>query len=198
MAPRARSGAGPHRPWHWDDDDRLREWWGFRDVVVIAKRLNRTPVAISQRGKQLGLKSPAVGLREAARRLGVSTTWVKAACRELGWQSARAVRTDPRQLELTHKWALSPFQMDQLFRLRARRPRAKEPTGARTPRAAWGTGIKPPCCLGCGQIELPHFAKGKCKSCYVRLWRWWDRRLENPNARVRRSKSAEQHVKELK
>ena len=39
-------------------------------------------------------------------------------------------------------------------------------TGEKTRAGVWGIGLKPVCCVVCQTKDRPHFAKGKCKSCY--------------------------------
>lgn len=39
-----------------------------------------------------------------------------------------------------------------------------------SPIGAWGTGRKPPACLGHGGTDSPHVAKGLCRKCYGAKW----------------------------
>lgn len=176
---------GPHRLWTEGDDNWLRQEWGRRDLAAIAEYLQRTVSSISERARKLKLQRKTMTLRAFARYAGVPISKVYWAIeqRSMFVHIQRVRRTDARQI-LHHgsHYALTPEQQDSLLSVIRAHPRGRllRLDTKKTPKGLWGVGIKPDACRECESAEQPHYAKGYCKRCYVKVFKWQKNRAKNP------------------
>jgi hypothetical protein len=178
---------GPHRLWTEAEDDWLRVEWETTDIVQLSRRLSRSVGALTERVRKLKLLRKTLTLRAFARLHAVPITRVYWAIEQRSIKPARVRRIDPRQMRHhgSH-FALTPAQQDVLRPLLHTRPkRLLRLDGEKTPRGVWGIGIKPGCCKECATKNKPHFAKGYCKACYVKVFKWQQNRRKNPLRRPR-------------
>ena len=173
---------GPHRLWTEAEDDWLRTAWETTDLAELARRLRRTTGALTGRMRKLKLRRKTLTLRAYARLHSVPISRVYWAMQQRGLEPPRVQRSDPRQIRHHGSHcALTPAQQDELRSLLRNRPkRLLGLDGKKTPRGVWGIGIKPECCRECSTKDKPHYAKGYCKECYVRVFKWLQRRQKNP------------------
>ncbi len=186
------------RRWKAADDEVLRKWWGHRDLLFIAYWLKRTEHGVVERARKLKLRRPTLTLRAFARLAGVTTKRVYWALEMRGMQLERVHRAHMhRKKERGSHYAITPEQQDILLsvlrahpranlgRGRGRREYSMEKDTGKSVRGVWGCGRKPDACRECSRSDVPHFAKGFCKACYTRVWRWKDRGNKNPALRRR-------------
>ena len=162
------------RPWSDLDDDLLGFLWGAFKLPIIAKRLGRTEWAIATRAKSLGLgpfsRGRGVSLREFERYSGFSTTKIKSAVKSLNMKLKRIVVSDPVHGGKHRTFVIDEEQQDILLKCMMENEvlYQNQPGTKRTTRGVWGIGKKPKRCRDCKKASNPHFAKGRCKLCYVR------------------------------
>lgn len=171
--------------------------WG-RELPYLAYWLDRTENAVAERAKKLELRRPTMTLRAFARFAGVTTARVYWALEMRGIALERVHRASLRRAkERGSHYAITPAQQDELLSLLRAHPRENSGRGrgrreytmdrgpGKSMRGVWGCGRKPDCCRECETTERPHFAKGLCKPCYIRAWKWLDSRKKNPKRQPR-------------
>jgi len=160
--------------WTDREDSQLAFLWGEFSLRVIARRLGRTPGAVTMHARLLKLGSPSQGtvsMNALSRISGYALSRLRQAAEDLGLCLHRVVSSDPRQSQRTHKYAITIEQQEAILAYLARVPDAQRlfsKTGKRTRRGVWGIGEKPPGCSICTRTDIPHYAKGMCKICYLR------------------------------
>lgn len=173
----------PGRRWLPEDDRWLRASWGKYDLPRLAQALGRSPSSITERARKLELERKTLTLQAFARRFDLATSEVYWAIKKSGMKVDRVTRSDPRQI-LHHgkHLAITQEQQEVLLLLIRTRPRGRllRLDSKKTPKGMWGVGMKPKCCNECETAERPHHAKGYCKSCYVRVFKWMKARAKNP------------------
>lgn len=158
--------------WTKHEEQTLRARWGTLNISTLARILRRTPDAVTQKAKRMSLVNRALTLREFARSENVPTSKVYWAMEQRELHITRVYSV--RNKRLSNRMFLTPEQQDSLASLIRAHPRGRilRLDSKKTPKGMWGVGIKPSCCEECKTIERPHFAKGRCKRCYVRLYKW--------------------------
>lgn len=171
--------------WTGDEDAVLRWAWRDKTLAWVAYRLGRSEHSVVMRARRLKLGPPSAGtmtLRAFCRAHGYTTTRVLWAIEMRGIAVARVKRSDPRQSTNGNRYALTPEQQESLLSLL--RAHGKVVHRARRV-GAWGEGKKPPHCYACGGTRRPHYARGKCKPCYVAEHKWMRRRRQGKARRAR-------------
>lgn len=160
--------------WSSDEDRTLMELWGSRDVLTIARRIGRTPTSVTARAKKLKLDLPhrryGATLGELVSCTGHSRNKLKAAMGELGIEfKVVKTRTDTR-FPRTERLIVRHADINKLLAFIESTPRIfKDQEGSgHTTRGKWGVGKKPDACIGCGTNKKPHYARGRCTTCYNR------------------------------
>lgn len=163
------------RPWRDDELKRLAWDWGTCDVASIAKRLSRTPAAVREKARVMGLGAVNRGtysLLEVARITGYDRGRIMTAARRArvplmrGARSLRSGRTPKgRHYAITHE------AFDRIVA-----ELASHPDGRRLERYhrwEWGGRFrggapKPEACVDCGRSDVPHHTRGRCCACQMR------------------------------
>jgi len=171
--------------WLPEDDLWLRKAWGRYDLAGIAKALKRSMSSITERARKLKLRRRTMTLRAFARYAGVSTEKVKWAIKQSGLEIRRVSRADPRQILHEGKHlAITPKQQVVLLAIIRAHPGGRllssAPGSGKTPCGTWGVGRKPNECHECDRSDRPHYAKGYCKGCYIKVYKWVKHRANNP------------------
>lgn len=163
--------------------------WGRIDLATIAVELRRTVSAVCMRARRLGLRRPTKSIPAFAKEHGYTVSRVRWAIKHSDVRLKRVPRSDPRQKNKRgHHFMLTEVQQRALLSFLRAHPRGERilgTTGGKTLRGVWGIGNKPTCCRECSTSARPHFAKGYCKKCYVKVYKWKQNRLKNPRRRPR-------------
>lgn len=161
------------RRWTVADDDKLQFWWGYFSLRTIAMRLDRTPWAIAQRARMLKLGPFSKGLGVSSMRAferfsGFSILKIRAAAQALSITINRMQVSDPAHGRPKRQFAITEDQQAALLKHMLEHPLYYKnlPGAGKTTKGVWGIGRKPSACVRCGRNDRPHFAKGKCNSCY--------------------------------
>lgn len=168
-----------NKRWTVREDRTLVMMWGSSDVRQIAERLDRSPEAVRRRASILGYSSSRrtlISMREAEKLTGYGHLAIKTAMKELGLKLRRRLRISCRVDGPDYPnrdFGISEGQLDRVVEWLTSQPswRIYGREGKKTVQGMWGVGAKPVACLGCGQTQRPHLAKGFCKPCYGRYWR---------------------------
>lgn len=167
------------RRWTEAEVAQLQERWGRYNLDTIAKRLKRSENSVVEKARRLGLPSrrpDAMTMNAFMAKTGYSLSRIYTAVAELGLCLHPIARTDPRQT-LRNRYrkalplAITEEQQEAIIDFLRKVPdatRLYKKTGKRTARGVWGIGVKPPSCLGCGRSDKPHYARGRCQTCYMR------------------------------
>jgi len=164
------------RHWTPEEDALLTELWGEFGLEVVARRMKRSVWAVDSRAQRLKLGSlsgrTVVLMAHACQKLGYTVETVRNAADHLGIKLANVHAADPDHLKnrrLPARRGLLEEDVDRLaafFRAHPGRLYTVRPELKKTPKTAWGTGNKPPACLGHGGTDRPHHSGGRCVYCY--------------------------------
>lgn len=164
---------------HWTTEEvkYLRWNWGTTPVAGLAKYLDRSKIAVIRKAASLqlgGVKRGRKGLRQLARETGYALSTLLIAIENMGVNLRHVDRGDRVKVRHRHVVIDLDQEMEILAYLREKGGRARlfRDTSLLTERGTWGIGKKPPQCEGCGKSDRPHYAKGKCKVCYNRTFRY--------------------------
>jgi hypothetical protein len=168
VIPTTRSG----RRWSIAEKHRLCDLWP-KGVPACTEALGRSVQAVRVQAVKLGLtehdEETMLGIsREtgyAVSRLKTAAKWLK--LRIVKWSGGGSSAHNHR-VTLAQKEKILSFLRDKPDGVRL-----LAPTGQMTPAGVWGIGVKPPCCIGCGTIDRPHRAGGRCMPCYQKRWKLW-------------------------
>lgn len=157
-------------PWTEKELACLHFHWGALPLPEIAKRLNRTPLGVEKKARDIGLGIPRQGLmtlREFEKHSGFSIPKIRAAMRILGIRAMRRYSACVGA-QRSSAYALTEEERERLLAFMLKTPHAfRNMRGSgKTEAGVWGVGRKPHACLRCGTHERPHCAKGLCKPCY--------------------------------
>lgn len=164
----------------WTDEElkTLRWSWGYASLKVLSHRLDRSPHSIRKKAADLGLGLPSdrgMSLAEFSKYSGFSNWKIRQAAEKLGETLPTAYSADPGRGNTgkANKYAIDVDLQDKLLKVMLENELifsdhkgAGKSTGGK-----WGVGRKPDACIECGTSERPHFAKGKCRSCYNRQFK---------------------------
>jgi hypothetical protein len=175
------------RRWSEAEDAALRARWGRDHAARIGHEIGRSGDAVVTRARRLGLGAANDGhlsMNAVARETGYSLSRLWTAVRDLRLRIRRVWRTDRRRRRGS-TFSVTPEQVARIGEYLRGQPDARvygsEPGKGKTKRGVWNVGRKPPCCLGCYRVDRPHFARGLCGGCYLKLLRG---RLASPLAVV--------------
>lgn len=164
--------------WTGREDAKLVELWGHRSTAAISKEIGRTPDAVEQRGRHLGLggnRHSLVTIRQLIKRGGYDRGTVMLALKVLGVPVIPVPRVSARKANggPPHRgiWA---SQVERVMRYLAARTMGTitpRPGLKQGPRGVWGIVGRPSACDGCKTQARPHYAKGLCERCYTRALR---------------------------
>ncbi len=170
-----------HRePWTTDEDLSLEFQWGEKRLERIARNLSRTPSAVLNRARQMGLGSHRQGtktLKGMAERSGYAVSTLKLAAERAGVILRRNVQPDPRWARPTsNSWYAISYDQEEAILAAIREvfdgDRARYHPSRKGEWGGRARGLdKPPACLECGTSERPHYSKGLCARCYDRARR---------------------------
>lgn len=159
--------------WTAAEDEALVDRWGIESTDAIAEHLKRTPNAVEQRGKELGLgghRHCLVTIPEIMRRGGYSRETVVLGLRTLKIPivpiprvaAGGASRGSPwRGVAEEHVDTLMAYLVSRTMGSITPRPRIKK-----GPSGVWGCAGRGEACVTCGRSDRPHYAKGVCVRCY--------------------------------
>lgn len=160
--------------WTEEEEKKLAFFWGTRSLRELAEQFDRTPYAVSEKARSMELGPMGRGtlsLREFVRITGYSESAIRTAMRRLGINLVRARGSEPKQKNRVERYAIDIDAQETVISFLAahgERPLHRDLPGAkRTTLGRWGVGRKPERCDICGTTERPHYAKGKCKPCYM-------------------------------
>jgi hypothetical protein len=171
------------RRWTEEEVKRLRFDWGEMDLEALARRLGRTPAAVTWKAQQLGLGPVYRGthsLFEISRITGYDRGTIRIAAARAGVPLRRAKRTlrssegsRGRRYAIPHEHYLKI--LEELAKKRndagnLQRVAAGE-WGSTSGVGEWGTK-QPGACLDCGTRKRPRRVRGRCRPCYDRLMGW--------------------------
>jgi hypothetical protein len=165
--------------WTAADNQTLAQLWGRKSIDAIAKELGRSVCAIQARAIRLRLGPASRGLmtmKEFMEQTGYCRRRVLNAAVRLNIRFRRLFRTSARKRKKNtpRRIIISTEQQVRLLEFLAKVPDGEKlfsGKGTMSPAAEWGTGRKPPACLGCQSTNKPHCARGRCASCYMTFWR---------------------------
>lgn len=157
------------KPWTEQDKQRLQFWWGAHTVKTIAKRLERTPHAITAMARDLQLGPPSRGLislEQFEKQSGFSRTKIEAAAHALNITLKRVINSVPEERSM-RRFAVDEDVQEKITQYMLDNPTifTNKSGNRKTTQGAWGVGWKPERCLSCGRNDLPHYSKGRCRSC---------------------------------
>lgn len=163
-------------PWSADDDALLESKWAHEGIESIAALLKRSVCAVYQRAKRNNL-GPAAAHRKTlgafANETGYARSRIMGAARKLRLRFTRLPRvtSKPTKKVNARRLIVNEEQQEKILEYLK-----KIPDGERLyvkPRVSrdgeWNQGKKPPQCLGHGGTDMPHRARGYCKSCYDKI-----------------------------
>lgn len=168
------------RRWKPAEDNQLIFMWGANPIAAIAAKLKRTPWGVAHRATALGLgpfQQESVSLNKFCELSGFHPSQVKKMAKRLSLHLMRADPSSPEASSPRRLFAISEEQQELLLpallkaAARSSHVYADRPGDDRTTKGAWGVGKKPPCCMSCGKNHTPHFARGKCASCYNKKYK---------------------------
>lgn len=162
-----------NRHWTEEEVEHLRWHWTYRSIKKLSSDLDRTPIAITQKARELKLGPPSkrgMSLRAFARYTGFSYNKVLQAAKKFEIRMGKAYSGDAGRGNVgkTNQYALDIDTQEQLLEVMLEHERiySDSKENKRTTRGKWGVGKKPNACVDCGSSKKPHYAKGKCASCY--------------------------------
>lgn len=166
----------PGRPWTAAERDLLEWEWTRQDVAALAKKLGRTPAAVREQARTMGLgsvKRGTLSLAEVERLTGYDRGRIMTVARRAGIHLPRCPRTRNTRAKgyKGRHYAIPWDTMDRLVE-----ELGKLPDGGRLWRThahEWGGRFrdgspKPDACVDCGHADKPHKAKGRCGPCHER------------------------------
>lgn len=164
--------------WTQEEITHLQFHWGYRSIAKLSQDLSRGVHAITRKAQDLKLGPPSkrgMSINAFSRYSGFSITKIKKAAEFLGEPLRRSWSGDASRgnkgktvrylIELELQERLLEVMLEHEYIWLNRRGDSKSTRGA------WGVGRKPPCCAACGTDERPHYAKGKCRSCYNKKYK---------------------------
>lgn len=165
----------PGKPWTRAERDLLEWEWTTADVADLAKRLDRTPGAVREKARTMGLGSVKRGtfsLAEVERMTGYDRGRIMTAAKRAGVNLRRAPRT--RRSRRGVKRRHYAITLDAVDRIVAEL--GPHPDGGRlwrTHAKEWGGRFrdgskKPDACVDCGHADKPHAVRGRCRPCHER------------------------------
>lgn len=168
------------RPWKKEEDHLLEFFWGSHKIHWIAKRLQRTPWAVTHRALDLKLgpfERGTISMKQFCERSGFLQHQVIRAARKIGTKLHRAQPGSPINPRPQRRYAIDDDQQEallaELLRLTKKSSHVyKDGIGdKRSTKGRWGVGKKPVRCNRCGTKDRPHFSGGLCASCYNRRYK---------------------------
>lgn len=178
-------GERHHKFWSPQEDKQLEAMWAVYSVQTIARKLNRTPNGVEQRGrKALGLTGGRHGLLtlpELERLSGYGRVTIKVALEQLSIPLLCIPRTDARRKKHSFRVkGIDPHFYDKLIKYLQGRELGRitpRPGLRKGPAGMWGVAERGACCTCCKTADRPHYAKGLCERCYMsRLDKGWGRK----------------------
>lgn len=141
-------------------------------VSDIAKKFNRTPIAIERKARKLKLGKPSIDsmtLGEFARHSGFSEEKIQFAMKILGIKIRRRFATYSKT-KYSKAYAITASDRAQIleFMLNNKIAYRNKPGDKKTQAGVWGIGTKPESCLICNENAIPHYARGMCRRCYMK------------------------------
>ena len=159
----------------WTEGDcKFLQWeWTRFDVATLAKKLGRTPAAVREKARTLGLgsvKRGTLSLSEVEAQTGYDRGRIVTAARRAGIQLPRAPRTRNSSTKIKGRHFAIPEEAVE----RIVAELAKHPDGARLWRThahEWGGRFrngskKPKACLDCATSDRAHHSRGRCRRCH--------------------------------
>ncbi len=176
--------SGPHRCWTKADEKQLWFFWGSFSLPTIAKKLKRSQHAVAMKARALGIGAPSratISLSGFSRETGYSITRIRWAAEQLGLCLHRVPKSDPRQKKHPRKFGIEEEQQQAILAFLKKVPdgqRIYRAGGKKSAKGVWGVGQKPPGCFGCTRTDIPHYALGLCKVCYLRPFKqdWYKKK----------------------
>ena len=165
---------------HWTEEEllKLESGWGLHTIQQISESVSRTPMAVLRKASDLGFGGLMKGkksLKKLTEETGYQYSTLKIVMHNLGIKLKKVSRGDRSYTKKSCRhYSVSEEQEQAIIRyLKENRHRPKHllNTSKKSHRDLWGTGTKPPACLGCSQTKSKHYARGLCKSCYNRATR---------------------------
>jgi hypothetical protein len=166
------------RRWTLAEVKYLRWHWGTTSVPALAAHFDRTKISVIRKAADLqlgGVKRGRKSLRQIAAETGYALSTILIAIENLGVNLRRVDRGD-RVAVVKHRHIVIDIEQEEqilaYLRVKGGRARLFRDTSLLTERGTWGIGKKPLQCEGCERSDRPHYAKGKCKVCYNRAFKY--------------------------
>lgn len=180
MSASPRNRARHYKHWTEREEHLLSFHWGSKSVFWIARLLDREPSAVYEYAQSKGLGAADRGklsVYAIARRLGFSSDQVVKMATKLGLTLHRGSGGPPTRTRNFKRYAVTEDQQDlieaEFIRMINTGEAVRVPSSAakRSKMGEWGTGSKPPACVGCGTTASPHKDHGRCSKCSTRYYR---------------------------
>lgn len=165
------------RRWTKEDISYLVREWSNTPLPRMAKHLGRSMRATQAKAITLGLGAANRGLTTVytiEREYGYDRERIHKAMEHLGMKRAPGMSRSTASRKGGVRTYIKDKDLGALLSFLAAYPdgeRLYSPTARKTGALMWGTGGKPPQCLGCGRTDRKHAYKGKCAPCHQRAYR---------------------------
>lgn len=190
--------AKTQKPWTPEEEHKLERLWGEKNIDALAAELGHTACAVWLRAQKLKLGPARRGLTSLKAFIassGYAKSRILIAAQHLGIVFAVGPRVTPRPMKLHRhgrktfgRWTVvSEEQQERLLAYLASVPdgvRLLPTNGSKTAASSWGTGKKPPACLGCDRTDRPHRGRGRCKPCLSKVYYQEDKAVDAACAAV--------------